>query len=86
MKAVLNGELAVPCSLQSAIAGLNSRFEVIYSFDPNLASGVDLSSPAQWASAQPRQDREVAAVRSSVHVPQKCLAGVGCRIVNRQQR
>jgi len=59
---VLDGELAVPCNLQSAIAGLNSRSEIIISPVPLLASGVDGPSPAQWKAAELRQDREVAAV------------------------
>gem|GEM_PF-1763717 len=64
-EAVLDGELAVPCNLQSAIAGLNSYSEVISSTGSFLASDDDSSSPAQWATAEPRQDREVAAVSSS---------------------
>jgi hypothetical protein len=64
-EAVLDGELAVPCDLQSAIAGLNSHTEVISSPGLFLASGDDRPSPAQWATAEPRQDREVAAVSRS---------------------
>ena len=63
-EAVLDGELAVPCNLQSAIAGLNSYSEVMSSFGSFLASDDDSPSPAQWATAEPRQDREVAAVSS----------------------
>jgi len=44
---VLDGEPAVPCNLQTAIAGLNSHAEVIFIPDSNLASGNDRSSPAQ---------------------------------------
>jgi hypothetical protein len=61
---VLDGELAVPCNLQSAKAGFNSHSEVISSPGPFLASDDDSLSPAQWATAEPRQDREVAAVSS----------------------
>ena len=60
--AVLDGELAVPCNLQSAIAGFNSHSEVVSSPGPFLASDDDSPSPAQWKIAKLRQDREVAAV------------------------
>ena len=64
IEAVLDGELAVPCNLQSATAGLNSYSEVISSPGLYPASDDDSPSPAQWATAEPRQDREVAAVSS----------------------
>ena len=47
IKAVLDGEPAVPCNLQAAIAGLNSHTEVILTQEPGPASGNDRSSPAQ---------------------------------------
>ena len=64
-EAVLDGELAVPCNLQSATAGLNSHSEVRSSPDSLLASDDDSPSPTQWVTAEPRQDREVAAASRS---------------------
>jgi len=68
---VLDGELAVPCNLQSATAGLNSHSEVTSFPDSFSASDDDSPSPAQWATAEPRQDREVATVSSF-----SCAAGM----------
>jgi len=59
---VLDGEPAVPCNLQSAIAGLNSLLEVFLPPFAVSAEDGDGLSPAQWATAEPRQDRKVAAV------------------------
>ena len=61
---MLDGELAASCNLQSAIAGLNPHSEVIPSPGSFMASDDDRPSPAQWTTAETRQDREVAAVSS----------------------
>ena len=67
--AVLGGELAVPCNLQSAPAGLNPP-----SKGPGApcqpAPPIPVSQPCAMSHRQPRQARKGAAVRGRAHVPQ----------------
>jgi len=71
---VLDGEPAVPCNPQSAIAGLNSLLRST-SLDGRGRSGVEGWVLRNGDDAQARQDREVAAVSIYLRVPQVHLTG-----------
>ncbi len=60
---MLDGELAVPCNLKSAYAGLNSDGWVLLSLI-FFISGVDSFSSAQWYKLETRQIWKEAAVES----------------------
>ena len=57
----LSGEIAVPCNLQSAIAGLNSRLRFASVLPERVQEALKLGSHAMGAY-EPGQDRKVAAV------------------------
>jgi hypothetical protein len=66
--AVLDGEIAVPCCPQSAIAGLNSLPRSLPGSGQGC-QGASRARPYATESCQPRQDRKVAAVRRILRVP-----------------
>ena len=65
---VLDGEVAVPCNLQSAIAGFNAIERLIPRW-VYQARGVDVSSPLQWNCTKSRQAWKGAALGVLFHVP-----------------
>jgi hypothetical protein len=67
--AVLGGELAVPCNLQSAPAGLNSPSERS-TLRLRQHRRFPLFQPCAMSRRQPRQTRKGAAVPGLAHVPQ----------------
>lgn len=76
--AVLDGELAVPCSLQSATAGLNSCHEVrICGVWPPY--GVLRTGSCATHACEPCQVLTEAALSGKLRVPRVCLVGAtGC--------
>jgi len=58
---VLDGALAVPCNLKSALAGFNSEGRVLLLLS-DLVSGVDVFSLTQYCNIKSRQVRKEAAV------------------------
>jgi len=73
---VLDGELAVPCNLQSAIAGLNP-YPRLLAFWDCLCQRVLKTGSCAAEGYEPRQVREEAAVNRSFWVPQVILVGAG---------
>ena len=69
---MLDGEVAVPCNLQSAIAGLNSyvRFELCEVW---LMQVVLKNGSYATETHESRQVRKEAAVSGIFRVPQGCL-------------
>jgi len=63
ISAALGGELAVPCSLQTAIAGRNSRLRFLASVGEPGEEALSFGSHAM-ERYEPRQDRKVAAVNN----------------------
>jgi len=72
--AVLDGETAVPCNLQSAIAGLNSFAEALACGDCPGQVVLMIGSCATEIH-EPRQVRKEATVSEPFRVPQGCLVG-----------
>ena len=70
--AVLGGELAVPCNLQSATAGLNSFSRVFDLLGRKYVLALKNGSCAT-ACREPCQVLTEAAVRGFCCVPQECL-------------